>query len=211
MIDANHAAAAHLRQLILVEDFDIETGCCRDLNGLERDVLGIEVRGRGVRKLAGQCRCTRDDDTVVGALPNAFAALVASDQGQVSQLRPAALVILEADVAIATEQGTFGDGMSSRLRVEMTEVGKVDCKMGVLARSAGKIRSSGAHGCEVNRVGVTDTNRIRHTLAVRHGEHLADLAVKVVRGETCPVDTELPCHSALGGDGVGHRCGAFRH
>ncbi len=137
-------------ELILIEHFDIETGCCRNLHGLGCDVLSVEVPRRGVRQLAG-LRCgAGDDNTVIGALSDPVDSFVASDQGQVGQHRPTALVILKADISIAAEQRTFGYGMSSRFGVEVAEVCKVDCETSVFARSADKIGSSCAHCSEVN-------------------------------------------------------------
>ena len=123
-VDADHAAAAHRLQLVLVEHLDLEPAGGGDLDGALGHHPAVRSAGRRVGQVAGERRGRGGDLAAVDAELDAGGALLADDQRQAVRARLRARRVLRPRKRYGGEQRALDDGLAGVGAVDALEVGQ---------------------------------------------------------------------------------------
>ena len=147
LVDADHAAAAHREELVLVEHLDAEAGLGCDGDGALGHLASRQVCRRGVGEIAGEPRGACRHLAALHSGAHAGTALVTGDEADAGQRAGARRVGLETDVLVGRQQRTLGDRLTGGLRVDTFEIGERRGDAGALARRAHERSSGRCEGC----------------------------------------------------------------
>jgi hypothetical protein len=219
-VHADHAAAAHLGQLVLVEHLHREAARPTHLLRLLGHHPRRHVGGRQVGEIAGEVRRTSGDGAALGAGGDALRTGLAHRQHEVGEVALVG-VLLDATEAVGGEQRALGNGLPGARCVDTRQVGQRRGHHATLAGGTHHRRSGGAQGRHRQRGRIADADGDhRGALTRRHHQRLAHLALEAVGGEGGTAEAERTGHgtrrahghaNGLGrlGNGTGdlHGCG----
>ena len=168
-VDAEEPAAAEPRQRRLVEDLDLEAAIGADGDRDVGDPRRGQVRGRGVREVAGEQRGRGEDPAAFRARRDGVSIRGVGDQGDRRDALGAGLA-LERLVRIAREQDALDDDLGGRRRVDVGE-GRDPCREPALpARRERECRRRVPDAVGVDRGRVADPDGHLQRTAVAEDE-----------------------------------------